>query len=983
MPSTPLYTSQLYTSDEDHDPESEQSIPLLTPDEEQKMHKSALPDALPILALRNTVLFPGVVLPITVGRDASLTLVKDAYAGDRLIGVAAQRSMDVENPEPEDLFDVGTAATILKLIKMPDGSVSIVIQGKRRFTITEFVQTDPYLRASVEGMEEPEGEGQDIQIDARVRSIKELAVQIVNLSPNLPSEAAYAIQNIESPSFLIHFIASNLQIEVEKKQELLETKPLIDRAELVLRHLEQELRVLQISEEIRSKVKSDVDQQQREFLLRQQMKAIQDELGESDQNATEIGELRDRLQEKRDTLPEAVIEVVEKELAKLGRTNPASPEYSVVRNYAETILDLPWGHYSEDKLDIKRAHTVLDEDHYGLDDVKKRIIEYLAVLKLKGDMKAPILCFHGPPGVGKTSLGKSIARALEREFVRISLGGVRDEAEIRGHRRTYIGSLPGRIIKSLKKAGTSNPVFMLDEVDKLGQDFRGDPSSALLEVLDPEQNDTFNDHYLELDYDLSRVMFIATANYLENIPAPLRDRMEMIEINGYTPAEKLAIAKQYLLPRQVERNGLNEEQFGITDDALMYLIEGFTRESGVRQLERTIGSVVRGVATKVAMEEITEDVVETEEVDNFLGARKFFPEVAERTEVPGVATGLAWTPVGGDILFIEASVSRGSGRMILTGKLGDVMRESAQASYSWIKANAEHLGIPQDAFRYWDVHVHVPAGAVPKDGPSAGVAMTTALASIFTQRRVRHTVAMTGEVTLRGLVLPVGGIKEKVLAAKRAGISTVVLPEKNRKDVDEIKDQAVEDLEVLYVSRTREVLDLTLEAEAEVDPQIKFTVSDLEKRLIPPSPVSDSVVKEETVMNEGTGGGFRRLCQIGVTGLREIDSILSQTPPPMLTSPALSSPNSSVNAFMLAVKDAAIAAGREGLDWVEINRLAVRHLIPALAFSDDLDTSRLAHRVLSSDQERLGLAVDLASSADGQVLVTRAWLPSLSLSRAA
>ncbi|MEM1056353.1 MAG: endopeptidase La [Bacteroidota bacterium] len=819
-------------------PDPEQSIPLLTPDQEREMHASALPDELPILALRNTVLYPGVVLPITVGRDSSLKLVKDAYGSDKTIGVVAQKSAETENPDPDDLYELGTAATILKLIKMPDGSVSIVIQGKRRFALGEITQTDPYFRATVDPItEEDPAEDEAVELAARVRSIKELAVQIVNMSPNLPSEAAYAIRNIESPSFLVHFIASNLQIDVEKKQELLETLPLLERASLVLDHLEQEIRVLEISEEIRTKVKSDVDQQQREFFLRQQLKAIQDELGDAEGGGAEAAELRTKLDERRDELPEAVVEAVEKELQKLGRTNPASPEYSVVRNYVETILDLPWDHTSEDSLDIGRAREVLDEDHFGLEDVKKRILEYLAVLKLKQERggedshSAPILCFYGPPGVGKTSLGKSIARALGREFVRMSLGGVRDEAEIRGHRRTYIGSMPGRILQGLKKAGTSNPVFMLDEVDKLGSDFRGDPSSALLEVLDPEQNDTFNDHYLELDYDLSRVMFIATANYLENIPPPLRDRMEIIEITGYTHGEKLQIAKQYLVPRQTERNGLTDEQIEVEEDALDLVVEGYTRESGVRQLERAIGGLARGVAVKVASGESDQETVDPDDVKEYLGARKFFNETAERTEVPGVATGLAWTPVGGDILFIEASASRGSGRMTLTGKLGDVMRESAQAAHSWVRAHADDLGIPADAFRYWDLHVHVPAGAIPKDGPSAGVAMCAALTSIYTQRRVRHDVAMTGEITLRGLVLPVGGIKEKVLAARRAGIKTVVLPEKNQKDVDEIKDVAVEGLDVRYVSRIVEALDLILEPDAMEDPAERFAVPDREKAL--------------------------------------------------------------------------------------------------------------------------------------------------------
>lgn len=826
------------------DENPEQSIPLPTADEEKEMSTADVPETLPILALRNTVLFPGVVLPITVGRDASLKLVKEAFASDRLIGVVAQRSVDVEEPDADDLHRHGTVATILKLIKMPDGSKSIVIQGKRRFEIDAFTQTEPYFRARVAPLEEDERDS-DVELQARMRSVKELAVQIVNLSPNLPSEAAYAIQNIESPTFLIHFIASNLQIGVEEKQELLQTIGLLDRADLVMGHLHREIQVLQLSEEIRSRVKTDVDQQQREYLLRQQMKAIQDELGEGEGGGGEVDELRRRAEEKE--LPEHVRETLEKELKKLARTNPAAPDYAVTRNYVDWILDLPWLEHSEDLLDIKRAEEILDEDHYGLEQVKKRILEYLAVLKLKGDMKAPILCFYGPPGVGKTSLGKSIARAVGREFVRMSLGGVRDEAEMRGHRRTYVGALPGRIIQGMKKAGTANPVFMLDEVDKLGSDFRGDPSSALLEILDPEQNSQFNDHYLELDYDLSKVLFIATANYLDQIPAPLRDRMEIIELTGYTQGEKLQIAKQYLVPRQIERNGLREEQLTLTDDAIALIIDGYTRESGVRQLERTIGSVARGVAKKVAVGEVEHETVDAPDVEEYLRKRKFFADVAERTEVPGVATGLAWTPVGGDILFIEASVSRGTGRMILTGQLGDVMKESAQAALSYVKARAGELQIPLDAFRYWDLHVHVPAGAVPKDGPSAGVAMLSALVSIYTQRRIKHTVAMTGEITLRGLVLPVGGIKEKVLAAKRAGIETVLLPEKNEKDIDEIKDAALEGIDVRYLKRMEEVIGHVLEDEPVVDPHDLFTIPESERR--PMQPAVNGASAGETVVS--------------------------------------------------------------------------------------------------------------------------------------
>jgi ATP-dependent Lon protease len=823
----------------------EQSIPLPTPDEEMEMGNTELPEELPILALRNTVLFPGVVLPITVGRDTSLELVRDAHNSDQLIGVVAQRSSDIETPAPDDVYDVGTVAEILKLIKMPDGSKSIVIQGQRRFRTTEFVQTDPYFVARVEALEEDE-DASEIELQARIRSIKELAIQIVNMAPNLPSEAAHAIENIESPPFLIHFIASNLQMDVEAKQDLLSTVSLVDRAEKVLDQLNEERQVLELSEEIRSRVKTDVDQQQREYLLRQQMKAIQEELGESDDVSAEIDELRQRAEEK--DLPEHARETLNKQLKRLERTNPAAPDYAVTRNYIDWILDLPWREYSEDNLEVDGAAEILDEDHYGLEDVKQRILEYLAVLKLKGDMKAPILCLHGPPGVGKTSLGKSIARALNREFVRMSLGGVRDEAEIRGHRRTYVGALPGRIIQGIKKAGTNNPVFMLDEVDKLDSGFQGDPSSALLEVLDPEQNDNFNDHYLELDYDLSKVLFIATANYVERIPAPLRDRMEMIEINGYTPHEKLQIAKQYLVPRQIERNGLTEDKVALTDDAILYLIDGYTRESGVRQLERTIGSVCRGVAKQVATGEVESVTIDEDDVEGYLGARKHFSEVAERTEVPGVATGLAYTAVGGDILFIEASVSRGSGRMSLTGQLGDVMKESAQAALSYVKANAEHLGIPQDAFRYWDLHVHVPAGAIPKDGPSAGIALLSALVSIFTQRRVKHTVAMTGEITLRGLVLPIGGVKEKVLAAKRAGIETVLLPKKNEKDIKEIKDDALEGLDVQLVERMEEVIEHALEDEAVVDPASLFAVPDAEKSPAPSNGKTTTV--QETVVTD-------------------------------------------------------------------------------------------------------------------------------------
>ena len=822
-------------------PDHNQQIPLPTADEEALLNSSDVPDTLPILSLRNTVLFPGVVVPITLGRDSSLRLIKDAAEHDRLVGVIAERGLDASLSQPDALYDIGTVAEILKLVKMPDGSKSVILQGTRRFRVVEYVQTDPYFTARIEPIEEPAVEGGDLELEAHMRSIKELAIQIVQRSPNLPSEAAEAIQNIDAPSFLVYFIASHLQEEVAGKQEILSTLSLVDQADLVLEQLQDELQVMELSEKIRTRVQSDMSEQQREYVLRQQLKAIQHELGETEDRSA-LDDLRQQAAEK--PLPDHAREQLDKELERLGRSNPASPDYAVVRNYVDWILDLPWDTYSEDQIDVERAETVLNEDHYGLQEVKERILEHLAVLKLKGDMKAPILCLHGPPGVGKTSLGQSIARAMGREFVRMSLGGVRDEAEIRGHRRTYVGALPGRILQGLKKAGTNNPVFMLDEVDKLDSGVRGDPSSALLEVLDPEQNHAFNDHYLELDYDLSRTFFIATANYAERIPPPLRDRMEMIELTGYTQQEKLQIAQTYLVPRQIDENGLSAEQAQITDEALRLLIDGYTRESGVRQLERTIGAVLRGVAKDIALETITEATVDADNVADHLGVRRFESDVAERTEVPGVATGLAWTPTGGEILFIEASLSRGTGRMIITGQLGDVMKESAQAALSYVKSRADDLGIPQDAFRHWDLHVHVPAGAVPKDGPSAGTALLSALVSAYTLRRVRHTVAMTGEITLRGLVLPVGGIKEKVLAARRAGIDHVFLPQKNKKDVADIQADALDGLQVTYVERMDDVLDQVLEPDAMADLEAHFAVPDAEQASV--LQPSDVVVAEES-----------------------------------------------------------------------------------------------------------------------------------------
>lgn len=823
----------------------EQAIPLMSEEEEKKLTESAIPDNLPILPLKNTVLFPGVVVPITVGRDQSLALVKEAYESTKTIGVVAQKDESVENPEENDLYKLGTVAQILKLIKMPDGSKSIVIQGKSVFSIKEFTQQDPYFRAEVDPVKQ-EMDITGVELDASIRSVKETASKIVNLSPNIPSEASIAINNISSPSFLLNFISSNLQVSISDKQEILEIVKFSERLERVMEHLNKELQVLNLSEEIRTKVKTDIDDQQRDFYLRQQMKAIQEALGE-DSEQQDVTKLRERLKNKEGITEEAVNEA-EKEIQRLEMTPNSSPNYGIIHSYVEWILDLPWGEYSEDKLDLKRARKILDEDHYGLEKVKKRIIEYLAVLKLKSDMKAPILCFYGPPGVGKTSLGKSIARALNRKFERFSLGGIRDEAEIRGHRRTYIGALPGRILRSMKKAEKGNPVMMLDEIDKVGSDFRGDPTSALLEVLDPEQNDSFTDNYLELEYDLSKVMFIATANSLDTIPAPLRDRMEIINISGYTLEEKVQIAKKYLIPKQIEENGLTKKQIKISQPAVEKIIDQYTRESGVRNLEREIGSVCRNVAANIASENVEKMSVGVNDLDDILGKRKFFSDVAERTTVPGVATGLAWTQHGGDILFIEASVSRGSGKLHITGQLGDVMKESAMLAISYLRARYKELNIPEETFKYWDLHIHVPQGAVPKDGPSAGVALLSAVASIFTQRKVKGTLAMTGEITLRGLVLPVGGIKEKVLAAKRAGIEKVFLPQKNEKDVAEIDQDVIGNLDIEYLERMEPILNLILEDEAVEDPAKFFSVPESHKNQIQNSDGKDSK-GEMAVMN--------------------------------------------------------------------------------------------------------------------------------------
>ncbi len=786
--------------------EDTEFFPLMSQEDEEEMNNEDTPDILSILPLRNTVLFPGVVIPITVGRDKSIKLIKDAYRGDRIIGVVSQKDVAIEDPEFEQLNQVGTVALIIKMLQMPDGNTTVIIQGKQRFRLNEEVQSDPYIKASIQKFEEVRPKA-DKEFKALMASIKEMAMQIIQLSPNIPSEAGIAIKNIESSSFLINFISSNMNAEVSAKQQMLEVANLHDRAKMVLEHLTQELQMQELKNQIQSKVRVDLDKQQRDYFLNQQLKTIQEELGGNSPDL-EIENLRDRAALKKWSKEAATH--FNKELEKLGRMNPAAADYSIQINYLELLLDLPWNDFTKDNFDLKRASKILEKDHYGLDKVKQRIIEYLAVLKLKHNMKAPILCLVGPPGVGKTSLGKSIAKALGRKYVRMALGGIRDEAEIRGHRKTYIGAMPGRIIQSIKKAGSSNPVFVLDEIDKVGNDFRGDPSSALLEVLDPEQNNAFNDHYVEVDYDLSGVMFIATANSLSTIQPALLDRMEIIEVNGYTIEEKIEIAKQHLLPKQREQHGIKAKDISLKNQVLEKVIEDYTRESGVRGLEKKIGSLVRGIATKIAMELDYNPAVSKTDVETILGPPIYDKDLYEGNEVAGVVTGLAWTQVGGDILFIEASLSPGKGKLSLTGNLGEVMKESATIAMAYLRANARKFNIDYRVFDQWDVHVHVPAGATPKDGPSAGITMLTALTSAFTQHKVKPHLAMTGEITLRGKVLPVGGIKEKILAAKRANIKEIILSKSNRKDILEIREDYIRDMKFHYVSEMKEVIDLAL-----------------------------------------------------------------------------------------------------------------------------------------------------------------------------
>ena len=796
-------------------------ISLLSQEEEDEMDKEILPDNLPILPLRNTVLFPGVVIPITVGRDKSISLIKDAYKSKSPIGVATQLDANVEDPEFGDLYQVGTVAQIMKMLRMPDGNTTVIIQGKRRFRLKECISTEPYIRASITALPEFKLDT-DKEQTALVSSIKDLALQIIEVSPYIPSEASIAIRNIESPKFLINFISSNMNLDVAGKQSILEIEPFRERGEKVLEFLTKELQQLQLKNEIQSKVRVDLDKQQREYFLQQQIRALQEELGQ-DSPEREIENMLKAAEAKK--WGDNVMASFKKELEKLRRMNPMAPDYSMQSSYLQTLLDLPWGDFTKDSFDLKRADKILNEDHFGLEKIKERILEYLAVLKLKGNMKSPILCLVGPPGVGKTSLGKSIAKSLNRKYARIALGGLHDESEIRGHRRTYIGAMPGRIIQNLKKVNSSNPVFVLDEIDKIGNSFRGDPSSALLEVLDPEQNHAFYDNYVEIDYDLSNVMFIATANSLDTIQPALLDRMEIIEVNGYTLEEKIQIARKYLLPKQKENHGLKKADFDLSDEALEKIVEGYTRESGVRGLEKQIAAVARNVARQKVTSGKGKKKLDSSDVYSILGVERVEKESYQNNDVAGVVTGLAWTSVGGEILFIESSLTKGTGKLTLTGSLGDVMKESAITALTFLKSHAEYLHIDPRVFDQWDLHIHVPAGAVPKDGPSAGITMLTSLASVFTQRKVRAKLAMTGEITLRGKVLPIGGVKEKILAAKRAGINDIILCENNRKDVNEIKADYLKDLNFHFVSNMLEVLDIAL-LEEKVSGAVDLTVKE-------------------------------------------------------------------------------------------------------------------------------------------------------------
>ena len=801
--------------------DGDELIQMINPEQESDLKPEDLASELSILPIKNTVLFPGVVIPITVGRQKSIKLVKKAYQGNRIIGVIAQKNAQAEEPSVDELYRTGTVARIIKMIVLPDGNTTIIIQGKNRFHVTDFVQEEPWLSAHITLHREAPLELTK-EAKALVQSLRESAFKILRLNPEIPQEAHIALDNIQSVPFLIHFLSSNLNVEVADKQKILETENIIDRGTLLLQFMLREIQMLEIKNEIQKKVHTDIDQQQRDYFLRQQIKVLQDELG-YDTPDKEIEALRKKGEQKKWAKP--VADHFNKELDKLLRVNPQAAEYPVLMNYVEFMLELPWGEYTLDDFDLKKARKILDADHFGLEKVKTRILEYLAVRKLKQDMKGPILCLYGPPGVGKTSLGRSIAKALGRKYVRMSLGGVHDEAEIRGHRKTYVGAMPGKILQNIKKAQSSNPVFILDEIDKVRADFRGDPSSALLEVLDPEQNSTFGDNYLEVEYDLSKVLFIATANSLDTIHPALRDRMEIIEISGYTLEEKTEIALRHLVPKQLAEHGLKDANCKFSRKSIEKIIDRYTRESGVRNLERKIGAITRYIAKSVAMEEPYSKVVDDSIIRKALGPEVFDEELYQGNAIAGVVTGLAWTQAGGEILFVESSLSKGKGTLTLSGQLGDVMKESAMAALSYLKSNAEGLGIDPRIFQQYDLHIHVPAGAVPKDGPSAGITMFTSLASIYTQRKVKARLAMSGEITLRGKVLPVGGIKEKILAAKRSGISEIILSSKNKKDIDEIEKTYLKGLRFHFVDTVDQVLKVALMKE-KVNRPIRFMLSE-------------------------------------------------------------------------------------------------------------------------------------------------------------
>lgn len=781
--------------------------PIITMDDEQdELPNKDIPETLPLIALKNTVLFPGIIIPITISREKSTAAIKSAYENSKIIGVVSQREIETERPTAEDLFEIGTVAKIVKLINMQDGTTTAILQGKKRFRLNELVSDNPFLLAQITLVEDLEPLNNNKYI-ALIESIKDLSQQIVKLSPNIPPEAALMLKNIDSNKFLMNFVASHLNLKIKPKQAILETDDMIEKAEKILQYIDGELNILQLRNQIESKVRTDLEKQQRDYFLNQQLKTIQEELGQNT-HTQDQDSLKARAKKKK--WSKTVKETFEKELKRVARMNPAVAEYSVTMNYLELLLDLPWNQYTKDNFDLKKASQILEKDHHGLDKVKERILEHLAVLKLKGDMKAPILCLVGPPGVGKTSLGKSIASALKRKYIRMSLGGLHDESEVRGHRKTYIGAMPGRIIQSLKKVKSSNPVFILDEIDKVGKSFRGDPSSALLEVLDPEQNGTFHDNYLELEYDLSKVLFIATANSLNSIQPALLDRMEIIRVSGYSQEEKVEIAQKHLIPDQLKEHGLKSSQIKLKPEVIAKIVQEYTRESGVRELNRRIGGVMRGVAKRVAMEEKYNKTIKPGDLHGYLGPLLYTRDLYQEIDTPGVAVGLAWTSAGGDILFIEASLSKGKGTLTLTGNLGDVMKESASTALSFLKANCDLVGLKPKDFDDKNIHIHVPEGAIPKDGPSAGITMLSALASAFTGRKVKSYLAMTGEITLRGKVLPVGGIKEKILAANRAGIKHIVMCKTNEKDVKEIDSSYISDLNFTYIETMADLLQKVL-----------------------------------------------------------------------------------------------------------------------------------------------------------------------------